>query len=189
MKKLITLLWTLALLTKIGASHAGEYNLILLPEPYCSQAGLEKKMGEKITLGVLARFSCDSPRPTYGSNNDDVDNQFSRVLIPLRYAFSGVFTTGPIVQGMLGIENSKFTSRSDSKVEITFLDFSILDGYQWFFTNGINLAALAGIAHLQELSSDRKIAAAETTPVADFLDKNAKTNTHFGVGVVLGWAF
>ena len=66
MKNILKLLWATFLIVQMKISYAEEYNLLLLPEPYCTQAGIEKKVSDKHTLGVVGRFSCNSERPTYG---------------------------------------------------------------------------------------------------------------------------
>jgi len=188
-KNILKLFWAMSLIVQMKLSHAEEYNLLLLPEQYCFQAGIEKKVSDKHTLGVIGRFNCNSERPTYGSNKDDVDNKFSRILVPLKHSFNGAFNQGAFIQGMIGIEDSKFKSNLGSNADVIFLNLSVHGGYQWYFRNGFNISVLGGIAHLQKLSSSKQISGNETLSGIDFLNKNTETNTHAGAGILLGWLF
>jgi len=188
-KNILKLFWVMLLIVQMKISHAEEYNLVLLPEPYCTQAGIEKKVSDKHTLGVIGRFNCNSERPTYGSKNDDVENKFSRILVPLKHSFNGAFNQGAFIQGMIGIEDSEFKSNLGSNADVTYLNLSVHGGYQWYFRNGFNISVLGGVAHLQEISSSRQIAGSETLSVTDFINKNTETNTHVGAGVIVGWLF
>jgi len=188
-RNIINLLWATLLIVQTEISIADEYNILLLPERYCTQAGIEKKISDEYTLGVIGRFSCNSQRPTYGSKNDDVYNEFSRLLVPLKYSFNGVFTKGPFIQGVIGMEKSEFSSKLGSTADVTYLDLAVYGGYQWYFSNGFNISVLGGIAYLQELSSNQQISASETTSVIEFLNKNTETNIHGGAGIIVGWTF
>jgi hypothetical protein len=188
-RNILKLFWVMFLIVQMKISHAEEYNLVLLPEPYCTQAGIEKKVSDKHTLGVIGRFNCNSERPTYGSKNDDVENKFSRVLVPLKHSFNGAFNQGAFIQGMIGVEDSEFKSNLGSNADVTYLNLSVHGGYQWYFRNGFNISVLGGVAHLQEINSSRQIAGSETLSVTDFINKNTETNTHVGAGVIVGWLF
>lgn len=165
-------------------------NVIVLPDPFsCHQAGVEFKVNKNNTLGVLGRLGCDSNRPTYGSKNDDVDNTFSRLLVPWRYSFNESFKNGFFLQAMAGAERSEFKSTLGSTADVTFVNVALYAGYQWFWNNGFNVSALAGRAFLQEVNSSKTIVSAENQAVSDYLDENTKTNNHGGFGVIVGWLF
>ena len=189
MKNILNLFWAMLLTVQMGASYAEEYNLLLLPEAYCTQAGIEKKISDKRTLGAIGRFNCDSERPTYGSKNEDVKNNFSRVLFPLKHSFNGAFTNGLFVQGLIGVEDSEFKSKSGSTANVTFINLAVHGGYQWYFGNGFNISVLGGVAYLHEMSSSKQISVNETPSIIDFINKNTETNTHGGAGVIVGWVF
>jgi hypothetical protein len=189
MKYLLMFLCGTLSIIQTEIAFAGEYNLVLLPSPYCTHAGFETRIGDKYSLGVLGRPSCDSERPTYGSPNAEVRSNFSRVLIPLRYSFKGAFTTGLFVQGMVGSETSEFRSTLGSTANVTFLDLGVYVGYQWFAKSGVNVSVIGGIAYLQQLNASKSISGGESASVTDFLNKNIDSNTHGGAGVIIGWKF
>ncbi len=168
-------------------------NVILLPDSFnafdCHQPGVEFKVAEKSSVGILGRFDCDTDRSTYGSTNESVSNTFSRVLIPWRYSRKGAFQDGTLIQALVGVEKSKFRSALGSKADVTFVDFGLHYGYQWFWSSGFNVSAMAGVAYLVETSSSQEIAQNETSDVIDYLEKNTETNIHGGIGVILGWVF
>lgn len=169
---------------------SGSVNVILLPDPYnCHQVGFEFQSNEKNTLGLLGRLGCNSNRPTYGSKNDDVDNKFSRILVPWRYSFKGGFKNGFFVQTLAGFEQSEFKSTLGSAAKVSFLNIGINAGYQWFWKSGFNVSVLGGRAFLQKINSDKSILSGESQSVSDFLDKNTKTNNHGSYGVIVGWLF
>ena len=189
MKKIVAIIWVVILIVHTKLSLAGEYNILLLPAPYCSQAGVEKKTSENLSIGIIGRLNCHSERPTYGDKNNEVDSKFSRALFPLKYSFNGTYSSGPFVQGAAGVEESEFKSDAGSSADVTYIDLAVHGGYQWYFSSGFDISILGGIAHLQEVSSSKQIFAGESTSVEDFLNKNTETNTHFGAGVILGWSF
>ncbi len=169
----------------------GSFNLSILPDPVfnCHQLGFDAAITDKSSLGVLARYQCNSDRPTYGSPNKDVKNTFSRILIPWRYSFNGVFEDGFIMQLSLGMEKSRFKSDLGSEAEVTFMDIVFSVGYQWFWGNGLNVSVIGGPAFLIKNSVNKNLSQNESSDVIKFLDKNTKSNVHAGVGVLLGWSF
>jgi len=188
-KSLNLIISTLIIIFQINICYSKDYNLVLLPEAYCHQAGIETRITKNSTLGIIGRANCVSERPTYESKNDDVENAFSRVLLPWKYSFNGSFSKGAFVQGMAGLEKSKFKSISGSSADVTFVNLSMHGGYQWFWRSGFNLSLLGGVAYLQEVSSSKQIVGSERSEVTDFIDKNIKTNVHGGAGVTVGWMF
>jgi len=165
-------------------------NFTLLPDLFkCHQLGVEFAITEKSTLGLIGRGSCKSDRPTYGKSNDNVRNNFSRILVPWRYSKNGVFTDGYFVQSLVGLERSKFSSELGSSANVTFLNVAFQFGYQWFWSNGLNVSVMGGPAFLVESGSSKNIVINEQDNVVDFLNKNTKTNVHGGAGVIIGWGF
>lgn len=146
-------------------------------------------MAEKSKLGILAAYKRDSSRPAYGDSNDNVTNDFSRVLVPWRWSKNGAWENSFFVTGLAGLENDKFKSTSGSRAEVTFINLGLLAGYQWFLRKGFNISAMIGGAWLIESSSNKDIVANEKNDVTEYLNKNTKTNTHVAGGIVLGWAF
>lgn len=191
MKVLCKLVCSLFLLFQAGLSYASDsLNLMLLPDPYgCHQVGVEMGINANSTLGVLGRGSCESDRPTYGAMNEDVENTFSRILVPFRYSFSGVFKDGYFVQGLAGLEKSEFKSSLGSTSNVTFASFAAHGGYQWFWKNGFNISLMGGVAYLQNIETSESIVGGEDSDVVKFLDKNTKANIHGGGGVFMGWLF
>lgn len=169
------------------------FNIIVLPDSInsfdCHQVGVEFKVAQNHSVGMLGRFDCETNRSTYGDTHDDVTNTFSRILIPWRYSKNGVFKDGIIIQALVGVEKSEFRSKLGSKADVTFVDFGIHYGYQWFWENGFNISALAGVAYLVETSSEKSIVQNENSDVINWLDKNTKTNIHGGAGIMIGWKF
>ncbi len=172
---------------------AGSINVVFLPDSVnsfkCHQPGVEFKITQYSTLGVLGILDCKSHRSTYGDTNDDVTNTFGRILIPWRYSKGGAFKDGSFMQVVVGMEKSKFKSELGSKADITFADFGFHYGYQWFWANGFNVSAMAGVAYLVESNSKKDIVQNENSDVVDFLDRNTKTNIHGGAGFIIGWTF
>ncbi len=165
-------------------------NIILLPEPFkCHQPGLEIKITEKSVVGALGRLQCHSRRPTYGAANKNVSNNFSRLLVPWRYAWKGAFRDGAFAQALIGVEKNVFRSEAGSKAEVTFLDLGLHYGYQWFWRSGFNISVLAGLAVLVKMDSDKSLVQEEKASVRRFLNKNTRTNLHVGAGILFGWKF
>lgn len=168
-------------------------NIIFLPDfsnsLKCSQPGVEFKVAEKSTVGILGTFDCDSNRPTYGDSNDQVSNTFSRILVPWRYSRKGAFKDGTLVQAVIGTEESNFRSDLGSTADVTFIDFGAYYGYQWFWTNGFNISVMGGVAYLVETSSDQVIVPGESQDIVDYLNRNTETNVHGAFGAMLGWVF
>jgi len=165
-------------------------NVSILPDPFnCHQLGFEMDVTDNSTLGIIVRNACNSDRPTFGSPNDNVKNTFSRILIPFKYSTNGVFKDGFIMQPVIGLEQSKFTSTAGSEANVTFIDIAYHFGYQWFWGNGFNVAAMGGPVILIENSSSKTIVQNESPDVVKFLDENTETNIHAGVGVIFGWVF
>lgn len=191
MKVIGELIFSTLLLLQAGFCYSSEYkNFILIPDPSsCHQVGVEVSINENSSLGMFGRISCESNRATYGAKNSNVENTFSRILIPWRYSFNGVFTDGYFVQPLAGLENSKFKSTLGSTAEVTFVSLAAYAGYQWFWRNGLNVSLMAGLAYLQEVNSSHDILAGEGSDVSKFLDKNTETNLHGGAGVIVGWLF
>ena len=172
---------------------ADSINIVLMPDSInsfdCHHPGVEFKVTQTSSLGVFGRLNCETNRSTYGDTHDDVTNTFSRIFVPWRYSKGGAFKDGTFIQALIGIEKSKFRSVLGSKADVTFVDFAFHYGYQWFWKNGFNVSALAGVAYLVETSSEKDILPAENNDVIGFLDKNTKTNVHGGAGVLIGWKF
>lgn len=172
---------------------ADTINIIILPDSInsfdCHQPGIEFKISQNSSLGAIGRLDCATDRSTYGKTNDDVTNTFSRIIVPWRYSFNGTFRDGSLVQALVGIEKSEFRSTLGSKADVTFVDFAFHYGYQWFWKNGFNVSALAGVAYLVKTSSEIDIVPTENSDVIGFLDKNTKTNVHGGAGILIGWKF
>lgn len=189
MRNVFRLALPIFLFTYVGVCYPADNNLILLPAPYCTQGGVEAKINQNSTVGILARFNCLSGRPTYGSKNHNVENNFTRVLVSWKYSFNGVFSKGAFVQGLVGFEQSEFRSAVSSTTEVEFVNLGIYGGYQWFWRNGFNLSLLAGVVYLYELNSGKQINSSETTDVIDFLNKNSESNIHPGAGAIVGWIF
>lgn len=191
--KLKGILFLLFLLASNAAQSASAFNIILLPDLTksfkCHQPGVEFPIADTQSLAVLGVINCNSDRSTYGDTNDNVTNSFSRLLVPWRYAWNGVFKDGQLIQFLIGVETSEFSSSLGSEAEVTFMDFGLYYGYQWFWQNGFNLSLLGGLAYLVKTSSSKNIAPGETNDVIDFLDKNTKTNVHGGAGIIFGWKF
>lgn len=168
-------------------------NIIFLPDFSnsfeCSEPGVEFKVTDNSTIGILGTFDCDSIRPTYGSTNDQVSNTFSRGLVPWRYSWKGAFTDGAFIQALIGVEKSKFRSDLGSTANVTFIDLGAHFGYQWFWKNGFNISVLGGIAYLVETSSDQKLEPGESQDIIDYLDKNTDSNVHGAFGAIIGWKF
>jgi len=179
------------LLVQAGLCYSSEsINLILLPDlSSCHQVGGEIGINENSSLGILGRAGCESNRATYGNENDDVENKFSRILVPWRYSFNGVFKDGYFIQALSGVEKSEFKSTLGSTADVTFATLAVHGGYQWFWSNGFNISLMAGVAYLHEVSSSNRIVSGEEGNVTDFLDKNTKTNIHGGAGFFIGWLF
>jgi hypothetical protein len=165
-------------------------NVVLLPDPFkCHQLGVDFAITENSTLGIIGAKECKSDRPTYGSSNSNVDNTFSRILIPWRYSTEGAFNDGYFMQAVFGAEKSEFRSDAGSTADVTFADIGFYGGYQWFWSNGFNVSALVGVAFLAKRSLDKNIVPSESGDVVEFLDKNTRTNAHPGIGIILGWSF
>lgn len=165
-------------------------NLVLLPDPFsCHQAGIETVVSDVHRLGLLGVKNCQSDRPTFGNPHKDVDNTFSRLLLPWTYAGKGVWADSFFIKFLPGMESHKFTSRNGSRVEVTFTDIVIQAGYQWFWDNGFNLSLSGGAGYLIRRNLKKDVSSDEDSDVVRFLDKNSKTNIHPGGGVILGWAF
>jgi len=174
-----------------GKCFAGEkFNFVFLPDPFgCHQAGIETGISGNSTLGVLGRVNCGSDRPTYGSANSNVENTFSRILVPWKYSINGVFEDGLFVQALAGLERSKFKSQAGSTADVTFTNLAAHVGYQWYWKNGFNVSVMGGVAYLNKNNSDKNILTGEDKNVISFLNENTKTNIHGGAGIVVGWLF
>lgn len=172
---------------------ADSINVVLMPDSFnsfkCHQPGIEFQITQNSIIGVVGILDCESDRSTYGDTNDDVTNDFSRIFVPWRYSKDGAIKDGSFVQALVGIENSKFSSTLGSKAEVTYIDFAVHYGYQWFWKSGFNVSALAGLAYLVKTRSTEDIAPTESSDVIEFLDKNTKTNIHGGAGFMLGWKY
>jgi len=190
-KVLYQLMLAVVLLISAGQCYSSNsINVVVLPDLFgCHQLGGEFELNENNTLGVLGRINCSSDRPTYGAKNDDVENEFSRILVPWRYSFNGIFTDGYFLQTLVGLEKNKFKTTLGSTSKVTFTNLAVHAGYQWFWKNGFNITLLGGIAYLHENNSRTNIVTTEETHVVNFIDKNTKTNIHGGAGVIVGWLF
>lgn len=161
-----------------------------LPDPFsCHQLGIEKTITQQSRLGILAVNNCRSDRPTFGEANNDVKNTFSRILFPFIYAPNGAMKTGKIYLATIGVEQHQFRSDLGSSVDASFFDAGAHIGYQWFWSNGFNITATAGIAILTLTDSKKNIKTNEKSDVVDFLNDNSKTNIHPGAEILLGWSF
>jgi len=192
MKTLMCLFSFLCLIFQASSCFSKDsINISLIPDFFnCHHHfGLEFSIHENSTLGIIGTNKCTSDRPTYGDSNSKVNNTFSRIFIPWRYSMKGAFKDGYFIQTMIGIENSKFKSETGSSADVTFIDLTLHGGYQWFWGNGFNVSALAGVAFLKKTNLTKNIVSNESDDVVDFLDKNTKSNAHIGVGVIFGWAF
>lgn len=165
-------------------------NVVVLPDPFgCHQLGIDYALTESSTLGIIGTNECRSDRPTYGSSNNQVNNTFSRILIPWRYSMRGAFNNGYFAQAMIGVEKSNFRSTAGSSAGVTFADAGFHVGYQWFWKSGFNVSVLGGVAFLAKISANKDIVPSESNGVVEFFDKNTKDNVHPGVGIVFGWSF
>ncbi len=191
--KILTCLFSFLYLTLLSSSCFSDdsLNVILIPDPTrCHHhVGFEILVHENNTMGFIGANECTSDRPTYGGTNSQVENTFRRFLIPWRYSMKGALKDGYFVQTMAGMENEKFNTDAGSSADVTFIDLTLHGGYQWFWANGFNISALAGFAYLYRKSVSKDIAVNEANDVIAFLDKNTKTNLHFGSGIILGWSF
>jgi len=187
------IVFCLLLIVSNSCYSADFINIIFLPDFSnsfeCSEPGVEFKVTEKSSVGILGTFDCDSNRPTYGNSNDQVSNSFSRALIPWRYSWKGAYTDGTFIQALIGVEESKFRSDLGSTANVSFVDFGAYFGYQWFWKNGFNISVMGGVAYLVETSSEQNLIPGETQDIIDYLDKNTETNVHGGFGAILGWKF
>ncbi len=192
MKSFVRLLFCFYLMLQTSLCFSEDsINLIVIPDlNNCHHHfGFELPILENSTLGLLGSIKCKSDRPTYGDSNSKVNTAFSRIFIPWRYSFHGAFNDGYFIQTMVGVENSEFTSEAGSSADVTFIDLTLHGGYQWFWGNGFNVSALAGVAYLKEINLDKNITQNESSDVTEFLDKNTKSNVHIGIGVIFGWLF
>ncbi len=166
-------------------------NFILIPDLQFNvhQLGIERALSNRTKAGLLVAYRSDSDRPTYGDSNENVKNDFQRILFPWIYSKNGSWTDGYVLTGMVGLENSKFKSAVGSHAEVTFLDLVLLGGYQWYWDNGLNVSALAGGALLVKSNSNEDISSGETIAIVDYLHDNIKTNIHPALGIILGWSF
>lgn len=121
--------------------------------------------------------------------NNQVTNIFNRILIPWRYSPYGAFNNGYFVEALVGVEKSEYKSVAGSSANVSFIDTGVWLGYQWFWHNGLNISAVAGVAHLTTISLDKSISPTESSDVSDYLDQQTSTNTHMAGGVFFGWAF
>lgn len=172
---------------------ADSINVVIMPDSFnsfkCHQPGIDFKITQNSSLGVVGILDCESDRSTYGNTNDDVTNTFSRIFVPWRYSKGGAFKNGAFMQALIGIEKSEFRSILGSRADVTFVDFAFHYGYQWFWENGFNVSVLGGVAYLAKSSSQKDIVLNETPDVIGHLDRNTKSNIHGGAGFILGWKF
>ena len=168
----------------------GIFNLILLPDPFsCHQVGLEIAVSDNNRLGLLGVAACKSNRPTFGSPHPDIDNSFSRLLLPWTYTRNSAWTDSFFIKPIIGRESHRFRSKKDSNAEVVFMDYTVQAGYQWFWKNGFNITTSGGLAYLARSRLKKTITSDEDQSVIRFLDDNTETNVHAGIGVILGWLF
>lgn len=174
------------------ASPENVINFSVLPDPIAHCHGYEGEvaMTENSTLGMLVAPECISDRPTfYGSSYTTFTNKFNRIVVPWKYMPHGVFEDGIFLMVLAGAEASEFKTAAGSTANVSFIDTGFHIGYQWFWDNGFNVSAVAGVAHLIRNSLDQNISLAESNTGIDFLVQQTSTNTHMGVGLTFGWAF
>lgn len=164
-------------------------NVILVPDPYdCHQTGVETALTNNSRIGILAVIHCATDRPAYGSANNNVRNNFSRILIPWTFS-KAIWTNGYFLKALVGVEEHEFLSAKDSHADVTFTDVSTHLGFQWFWDNGLNVSASFGAAFLFADDVTKNIQNDEGGDVISFMDKNTKSNHHAALGIILGWAF
>jgi len=167
-------------------------NFSIVPDihsPDCSQLLVDVATSENTSLGI-SPMSCNSDRPAIAMlPNSNVRNQVDRIMVPWRYSPAGVFSDGFYIMAALGVENDRFTSTAGSTANVLFLGSTLHTGYQWFWDNGFNITLIFSASHLARMSLDRTTSPTESPDVVDFLDRNTRTNTHYSVGPLLGWAF
>lgn len=166
-------------------------NITLTPSPQYSthQYGIETGITGNSRLGILAADKRASKRPAYGDTNDDVRNDFRRVLAVWTFGINGAWRDGFVVTAVAGVEDDNFTSIQGSRADVTFIALGVLAGYQWFWPNGFNITTSLGRALLIANNVKKDIVAGERDDVVAYLDKNTKTNNHTGIGLIFGWAF
>jgi len=185
------------LLFQMSLSFAQDsINFSVGPDPitHCHQYRVDVAITKNSTLGVMPSYNC-TDRPNRPNNdgsmviNSQVTNKFNRIIIPWRYSPNGAFINGLIVEAIVGVEKSEFKSASGSNANVSFIDTGVWLGYQWFWHNGLNITAVAGVAHLSRISLDKSISPTESSNVSDYLDQQTSTNTHAAGGVFFGWVF
>lgn len=171
-------------------------NFSVVPDPttHCHQYIVDVAITKNSTLGVMPSYNCtDRPhRPNNDGSmvmNSQVTNKFNRILIPWRYSPHGAFNNGYFVEALVGVEKSEFKTVVGSSANVSFIDTGVLLGYQWFWHNGLNISAVAGVAHLTNISLEKNISPTESSNVSDYLDQQTSTNTHMAGGVSFGWSF
>jgi len=166
-------------------------NVIVLPDPifFAHHVGIETSMGLNSKLGILAAYKRDSNRPTYGKSNDDVKNNFSRIIIPWTYTKDGAWNDSFFITALIGLENDNYKSNLGSSAEVTFVNFGLLAGYQWYWDSGFNLSVMYGGAILVKSKLRKEVNVGEKNDVIDFFDKNTKSNKHGALGIIVGWVF
>jgi hypothetical protein len=198
MKKLICLLsFTLLFFQSFPcyATSDDSINLSIGPDTtsFCHQYKIDFAIAENSTLGAMASYNCVN-RPDFPTNgnmtmNSQVTNTFNRLLFPWRYSPHGAFHDGYFLETMAGMENGVYKSAAGSSSNVTFFDIGMFLGYQWFWSNGFNISAQIGVAHLMQFSQSKNIVPTESASAADFLNSQSGPDTHLASGVVLGWAF
>ena len=190
-KRVLSLLLVMAIGLPSYCLSQNSVNFTFLPSPEYSahQYGIETSITGYSRFGILAANKRDSQRPAYGDSNDQVRNDFRRVLSVWTFTTNGAWQNGFVVTAVAGVENDNFKSTQGSHAEVDFLGLGLLAGYQWYWPNGFNMTTIAGQALLIANNVKKDYAADENEEVVAYLDKNTKTNTHLGIGFILGWAF
>lgn len=171
------------------SQNSANFTFVPSPEYSAHQYGVETSITGNNRFGILAANKSDSKRPTYGESNDQVRNDFRRVLSLWSFTTNGAWQDGFVVTAVAGVEKDNFKSTQGSRAEVDFLALGVLAGYQWFWPNGFNITTSAGQALLIANNVKKDIAENENEEVVAYLDKNTKTNTHIGIGLIFGWAF
>lgn len=187
-------LFTLLLLLQASPCFAQDtINISVLPviPLACTQLDIGVAVTQQSTLGIIPS-SCNADRvstPTGGAS-PNIRNQFNRVLGEWKYAPDGAFNDGFFVGAVLGIENDQFNSPAGSTADVYFAAGGVMTGYQWFWENGFNITWVFSAAHLEQISlNNYNIVPSESIDVINWLQTNTSSNTHFGMGPILGWAF
>lgn len=173
------------------ASSEDSINFQFAIDPFyhCNEYNIEVAVTKNSSLAINGAPECNSNRPTYGPPNSSVSDKFNRGGLLWKYAPHGVFNDGVFMFAAVGMQTSEFKSTAGSTANVSFIDYGISLGYQWFWKNGFNVSAFVSAAHLAQNSLNQSIAPTESPDVRTFLDQQTSTNSHVGMGWIWGWAF